>query len=731
SNGNLSNSQAGRSSSITNVVNPGPTLMSLEATLNNLSGVNSSPNYTSIPTPFFCINKPYEYNQGCVDANGDSLYFQLVPGINAATNFTNVTYVNPYTGVAPLGCAPGTFLFNNNNGQLSFTPNVIQNALVVGKVSEYRNGLLVGTSMREMTFVVLNNCNNNPPDGSITNPVNGILVNSTTIKTCKFNGTMSFNITTTDLDGDNVTLSYTGLPAGATATIGSNGTPNPTFALSWDITNVTPGSYVFYLTFNDDGCPLSSKQTVAYTIQILPVPVMAYVLLEPATCTKKGKFTVTPSASEAPYTLTVTQGTTSSLVVNNITGMITDSLPGGTYTFRITSANGCYKDTIITFPVVIDITPTVSWTSPFCPGGNTGTVTVTATGANAPMVYAVDALPYTTATTFSGFSAGTHIVHIKDNTGCVRDTSITITDPAGMQVTVGVKKPVCSPVSNGQIVLAVANGTAPYQYAVNAGAYGAANTFTGLATGSYVVHVKDAHDCIKDTTVILVDSLQMQLQAVVSNVLCFGNTNGFVTLIPSGTTAPYTYAMGTGTFAATSTFNNLGVGTYVFHIKDLNQCLKDTTIAITQPTPLALSLSVTQVLCFGASTGVATVTATGGTAPYQYAKDNNAFQPAASLTGMAAGTHVIRLKDANGCQKDTTITITQPATAVAFGPINITHPTCEGFTDGSVTLGATGGIAPYQFALNSGAYSTSSNFSGLPEGNYILRIKDQNNCVRD
>jgi len=246
-----------------------------------------------------------------------------------------------------------------------------------------------------------------------------------------------------------------------------------------------------------------------------------------------------------------------------------------------------------------------------------------------------------------------------------------------------------------------------------------------------VLHVKDAHDCIKDTTLVLVDSLHMQLQTVVSNVLCFGNTNGSVTLIASGATAPYTYAMGVGTFAAAATFSNLSAGTYVFHVKDQNQCLKDTTIVITQPAPLALSLGVTQVLCFGESTGAATVTATGGTAPYQYAKDNNAFQPGATLNGMAAGTHVIHLKDANGCLKDTTITITQPATAVAFGPINIAHPTCEGFADGTVSLSASGGIAPYQFALNSGAYGTSTVFSGLTEGNYILRVKDQNNCVRD
>jgi gliding motility-associated-like protein len=732
SNGNLNNSQAGRSTTITNVFNPGPSLMSLEATLNNVIDPNSSPEYTTIPTPFFCINKPQEYNQGAVDANGDSLFFALVPGLNATTNpSSNVTYISPYTATEPLGCLPGSYAFNNNNGQLSFYPNIQQNALVVSRVSEYRNGVLVGTSMREMTFVVLNNCNNNPPDGTIINPVNGTVVNGTTIKTCKFDGTLSFNINTTDLDGDNVTLSYQGLPTGATATITNNSTPTPSFTFSWNITGVAPGSYSFYVTFNDDGCPLSSKQTIAYTVQVLAKPEMSYALIEDATCVKKGIFTVTPIGSDAPYTLQVTQGTSTALVVNNITSIITDSIAGGTYNFRIIGANGCYKDTTITIILVTDIVPQISWTQPYCPGGNTGTITVTATGPNPPMLYAVGALPYSTTTTYSGFSAGTHIVHIKDNLGCVKDSSITITNPPAMALDLAIKKPVCSPVSNGQITVNVTNGTSPYQYALNAGSYTASNAFTSLATGTYIIHVKDVHDCIKDTTIALVDSMQMQLQSVVTQALCFGGSSGTVTLNPSGTTAPYTYALGTGTFAAGNTFNNLAAGTYVFHVKDQNQCLKDTTITITQPSALAFTLNVTPILCFGASTGVVIVNATGGTPAYQYAKDSNPYQTGNQLNGLNAGTHVIHLKDANNCIKDTTITITQPATPVTFGTLSITNPTCEGFEDGTVVMSANGGIAPYQYAVNNNNFGTSPTFAQLQEGAYTFKVKDNNGCEKD
>src|SRR5690606_5573952 len=65
------NTSAGRSNSLTNIIiSTVGSLMGLEATLNNTAGPNSSPRYTTIPTPFFCINKVASYNPGAVDPNG-------------------------------------------------------------------------------------------------------------------------------------------------------------------------------------------------------------------------------------------------------------------------------------------------------------------------------------------------------------------------------------------------------------------------------------------------------------------------------------------------------------------------------------------------------------------------------------------------------------------------------------------------------------------------------------
>jgi len=50
--------------------------------------------------------------------------------------------------------------------------------------------------------------------------------------------------------------------------------------------------------------------------------------------------------------------------------------------------------------------------------------------------------------------------------------------------------------------------------------------------------------------------------------------------------------------------------------------------------------------------------------------------------------------------------------------------------DGSATLEATGGKAPYQFSINGGSFGTSNIFSGLEAGSYTFVVKDQNGCER-
>ncbi len=261
---------AGRSNNISNISTMGA-IVYLEATLDNTGGPNSSPVYTSIPTPFYFINQQSNYNSGAVDSDKDSLRYALVAG---QVPMGYLEYLSPLTPEHPLAVAPGSFTFKPSNGQLSFTPDMQQRALVVYKTSEYRKGKLVGTSIREMTFVVLDNTFlNHPPVADIEKHSGGFFLNGKTISVCDTAASkvVKFEIHPTDADTDNIKIAVAGVPPDAVFNISDNNTPNPHISFEWDVTNVPPGEYNLFITYEDDGCPLVNRETHAYTILVSPV----------------------------------------------------------------------------------------------------------------------------------------------------------------------------------------------------------------------------------------------------------------------------------------------------------------------------------------------------------------------------------------------------------------------------------------------------------------------------
>jgi len=58
------------------------------------------------------------------------------------------------------------------------------------------------------------------------------------------------------------------------------------------------------------------------------------------------------------------------------------------------------------------------------------------------------------------------------------------------------------------------------------------------------------------------------------------------------------------------------------------------------------------------------------------------------------------------------------------------NPTGCSVNDGSITASATGGKEPYKFAVNTGSFGTSPVFNNLGGGNYLVLVKDKNDCVR-
>lgn len=331
---------AGRSISINNLLMPGTgSIMAMEATLNNLNSNNSSPRFTTLPTPFYCVNIPQQYNQGAVDPNGDSLVYSLSSALDRG-GVSN--YRAGFSPGDPLGLGPSGFNFNSQTGQMNFTPTTTQNNVVVNSVAEYRNGQMVGSAMREMTFIVLGTCNNSTPvariDPDASSFSGGVLDTANNIFTvCAGNNTIFFKINALDPDNDRVNVTVNGLPAGALLNITNNNTAAPALVFNWNLSTAAPGNYNFFITFKDEGCPLSSQRTIAYTVRVISPSSLIPEMLYPTECAHKANVRLRFVNGTTPRTVVISQGGNIIRSFTDNTGSYTDSLDAGIYTYVISS----------------------------------------------------------------------------------------------------------------------------------------------------------------------------------------------------------------------------------------------------------------------------------------------------------------------------------------------------------------------------------------------------------
>ena len=262
----LSYRTGNRNNVVTNITNPGSAWMYIEALLNNVDGgCNSSPSFTTPPVPYICEGVPFEYNHGVIDAEGDSIVYSMITPLDNAG--TGGTFNAGFSATQPMSTT-GSFGFNPNTGQISITPNGTQIAAIAVLVEEFRNGVLIGNTIRDMQIVVIN-CSNNVLSVDPVSNVSGASLSGTTFSTCEGNN-MSFRVRAQDPDAtDLIQISETvtaNLP-GATTTIVDN--VNPAYIdVNWTVPNGPLANYNFTLTFEDNSCPIPGFQVLGYTVQL-------------------------------------------------------------------------------------------------------------------------------------------------------------------------------------------------------------------------------------------------------------------------------------------------------------------------------------------------------------------------------------------------------------------------------------------------------------------------------
>jgi len=427
-----------------------------------------------------------------------------------------------------------------------------------------------------------------------------------------------------------------------------------------------------------------------------------------------GAATVSASGGAASYTYTWTPG--------SLNGASQSNLAAGVYTINVVDANLCPGSGTVTITQpAAAISASASSTPTNC-GSSTGTATATPAGGTGSYTYSWSPSGGNSAIA-PNLAAGPYVVTVTDGNGCQTTANTTVTTNGGPTISVVSFQDIsCFGAADGSATVSGSGGSGTLSYSWMPGSL-TGTSQTGLSANSYTVTVTDGGGCTNSASFTIAEPTEIILSS--SNIVSAncGVNDGAATVNASGGSGGYLYSWSpTGGSAATA--SNIPGGVYTVDVDDSDGCTS--SISIVVPSiggPTVTLTSSTDVSCFGDNDGTATVSATGGTAPYTYAWTPTGGS-SASATALTAGTYNVAVTDDIGCIGSVSVTIGEPSQIAITETIS---PVICGTIDGQISTSVTGGSGSYTYDWTPNGESTTS-LTGLIAGTYGLTVTDSDGC---
>ena len=494
-----------------------------------------------------------------------------------------------------------------------------------------------------------------------------------------------------------------------------------------DITYTTPaadataGARTTYKVVITDACENTANDEVVVSVNAA----LTLTKTDSANITCHGAITgwveVTAANGTAPYQYKIDNGTYGD-ETTEVTATF-ENLAAGSHT--VTVKDNCGTEASVTFvlrepeELALAVTAHSDLT---CNGNNTGSITVTASNGTANYQYKIDNENYGDATaettaTFSGLAAGAHTITVMDNCSVEKTASYTLTEPAVLTLTESAddhQDVSCYNGTNGSVTVNVTGGTSTYQYKVGInGSYDNATaetsfTYANRPAEKDTLYVKDANGCEASIPVEITQPEELTIEentTLHKDVTCHGASNGEITVVAEGGTGNYLYNWNNTGNSGNSNKRNLAGGQYTIEVTDEHQCTASLTVTIEEPDALTLTKDSTNNECYGETNGTITITAAGGTTPYNYrwndAGNSTNHTATETRSDLSSGTYTVTVNDANYCEATTSVNITDPGQfTVAITCSDANNEICA---DETVTFTAetTGSVASLQWKRGS------------------------------
>jgi len=419
-----------------------------------------------------------------------------------------------------------------------------------------------------------------------------------------------------------------------------------------------------------------------------------------------GSAVVTPAGGTPVYTYAWSNGQT--------TGTLTN-VAAASYTVTVHDASGCSGTASETIGQPSALNVSVTPTNASC-GGSTGIAAAAVTGGTATYSY-LWSNAATTATA-TGLAPATYHLTVTDAHSCSATAQVVIGSSGALNLTPSSTNVACNGAATGTAGITETGGTGNITYLWSNGATTA--SLTNIIAGTYNVTVSDAGGCSGTSSASVSQPTALNVSVSSVNSGC-GSPNGSAQATVSGGTTGYTYLWSNA--ATTASITGLSAATYGLTVTDHNQCSTTSSAVIANSGLLNLTATPSAGNCSGGATGGATVSVTGGTAPFTYSWSNGTTT--ASISGVVAATYFVTVSDNSSCSGTASVVVSTGSALAATK--SATGVNCFNDVNGQASVNVTSGNSPYTYSWSNG--NTTNAITNVVAGNYVVTITDAHSCT--
>ncbi|MEX6686872.1 gliding motility-associated C-terminal domain-containing protein [Danxiaibacter flavus] len=421
---------------------------------------------------------------------------------------------------------------------------------------------------------------------------------------------------------------------------------NDTLASTPNFQMLANGNYTFKIKDNA-GCIWDTAVSLFYT-RVKPGSVIntsnAICWLKP-----NGAVSLSITGKDQPYTF----------AFNNNSYASNDSIKSlysGSYQLQIADKNNCITDTL---QAVVGTTNSalqienIQSTPTLCDAG-TGTITFTM-NENAGQVYlSLNNQAFQDKLFYDGLKEGTQYFKLKDNNGCVADTSQSIALqklPTPVQ-NIRLTPEICE--KKGSIAIELFSGKTATNFRLNNGIVQESPFFANVSAGvHYISFIYNG--CSFDTlaTVEKTTTQKPSIGITTRDVDCYDRNNGHISINAGNGSSPYTYSYNNSPFINDAKITSLTPGNYTISIKDSYGCIWD-TIATINPFVIikpSVNLIARTPVCFVDERATLQVFINGPETPYRYSIGNSLYNTGNEIK-LLPGMYQAYVNNKTGCVLD-------------------------------------------------------------------------------